>query len=170
MYGLPQAGIIARELLAKRLKEHGYSQSKTTPGLWKHEWHPVWFSLVVNDFGVKYIGKEHAQHLLQTVQKYDKCLFEPEGERYCRLTIKWDYQGNKVHIAMPFYLKNTLKRFQHPPPIVLQDQLHPHIKKQYGAKIQHAKPHDDTPRSIRPGRNLSKRSPAYSCTSREWWI
>jgi hypothetical protein len=33
MYGLPQAGIIAQELLAKRLKEHGYSQSKTTPGL-----------------------------------------------------------------------------------------------------------------------------------------
>ncbi len=33
MYGLPQAGIIAQELLAKRLKEHGYSQSETTPGL-----------------------------------------------------------------------------------------------------------------------------------------
>ena len=37
MYGLPQAGIIAQELLAKRLKEHGYSQSETTPGLWTHE-------------------------------------------------------------------------------------------------------------------------------------
>ncbi len=59
MYGLPQAGIITQELLAKRLKEHGYSQSKTTPGLWKHKWRPVWFSLFVNDFGVKYIGKEH---------------------------------------------------------------------------------------------------------------
>ncbi len=88
MYGLPQAGIIAQELLAKKLKEHGYSQSETTPGLWKYEWCPVWFSLVVDDFGVKYIGKEHAQHMLQTVQKYYKCLFEPEGERYCRLTIK----------------------------------------------------------------------------------
>jgi hypothetical protein len=58
MYGLPQAGIIAQELLAKRLKENGYSQSKTTPGLWKHEWRPVRFSLVVDNFGVKYIGKE----------------------------------------------------------------------------------------------------------------
>jgi hypothetical protein len=69
MYGLPQAGIIAQELLSKRLKQHGYSQSETTPGLWKHEWRPVWFSLVVDNFGVKYIGKEHAQHLLQMVQK-----------------------------------------------------------------------------------------------------
>jgi len=70
MYGLPQAGIIAQELLAKRLKEHGYSQSETTPGPWKYEWRPIIFSLVVDDFGVKYVGEEHAQHLLKTIQKY----------------------------------------------------------------------------------------------------
>ncbi len=69
MYGLPQAGIIAQQLLAKGLKEHGYSQSNTTPGLWTHEWRPITFSLVVEDFGVKYIGEEHAQHLLQMIQK-----------------------------------------------------------------------------------------------------
>jgi hypothetical protein len=33
MYGLLQAGIIAQELLAKRLKEYGYTQIKTMPGL-----------------------------------------------------------------------------------------------------------------------------------------
>jgi hypothetical protein len=38
MYGLPQVGIIAQELLAERLQEHDYSQSKTTPGLWTHKW------------------------------------------------------------------------------------------------------------------------------------
>jgi hypothetical protein len=53
MYGLLQAGIIVLELLAKRLKEHGYTQSKTTPGLWTHKWHPITFSLLVNDFRVK---------------------------------------------------------------------------------------------------------------------
>jgi hypothetical protein len=90
MYGLPQGRIIVQELLAKRLKEHGYTQSQTTPGLWTHEWCPITFSLVVEDFGVKYIGEEHAQHLLQMVQKYYTCSFEKEGERYCGLTIKWD--------------------------------------------------------------------------------
>jgi hypothetical protein len=69
MHGLPQAGIIAQELLAKRLKEHGYNQSKTTPGLWTHEWCPITFSLIVNNFGVKYIREEHAQHLIQMLQK-----------------------------------------------------------------------------------------------------
>ena len=38
MYGLPQAGLLANELLEKRLKKKGYYQSKLVPGLWKHEW------------------------------------------------------------------------------------------------------------------------------------
>ena len=88
MYGLPQAGIIMQELLAKRLKEHGYSQSKTMPELWTHEWLPITFSLVVDNFGVKYIREEHTQHLRQAVQKCYTSLFKKEGERYCRLTIK----------------------------------------------------------------------------------
>ncbi len=88
MYRLPQSGIILQELLAKRLQEHRYSQSKTTPGLWTHEWRPISFSLIINDFGVKYVGEKHAQHLLQMVQKYYQCSFEQEGKRYCGLTIK----------------------------------------------------------------------------------
>jgi hypothetical protein len=51
MYGLPQAGIIAQELLAKWLKEHGYTQSKTTSGLWTHEWRPFTFSLLLTTLG-----------------------------------------------------------------------------------------------------------------------
>jgi hypothetical protein len=38
------------------------------------------FSLVVNDFGVKYVGEEHAEHLLKTIQKYYQCSVEKEGE------------------------------------------------------------------------------------------
>ena len=38
MYGLPQAGLLANELLEKRLNKNGYHQSKLVPGLWKHKW------------------------------------------------------------------------------------------------------------------------------------
>ena len=69
MYGLPQAGIIAQQLLEKCLKAHGYHQSTITPGLWKHDTRPISSSLIVDDFGVKYVGEENAQHLLDTVQK-----------------------------------------------------------------------------------------------------
>jgi hypothetical protein len=51
MYGLLQAGMIAQELLEKWLKEHGYNQSKTTPGLWTHEWHPITFFLLSTTLG-----------------------------------------------------------------------------------------------------------------------
>ena len=37
MYGLPQAGLLANELLKKCLNKHGYHQRKLVPGLWKHE-------------------------------------------------------------------------------------------------------------------------------------
>ena len=41
MYGLPQAGLLANELLEKRLNKYGYYQSKLVPGLWTHEWRPI---------------------------------------------------------------------------------------------------------------------------------
>jgi hypothetical protein len=37
MYGLPQAGIIAQELLTEQLLKAGYTQRTTTPGFWQHE-------------------------------------------------------------------------------------------------------------------------------------
>jgi hypothetical protein len=37
MYGLPQAGIIANQLLTRRLQPHGYYQCCHTPGLWRHK-------------------------------------------------------------------------------------------------------------------------------------
>ena len=45
MYGLPQAGIIAQELLTKRLHQAGYRQSTVTPGYWRREWHPISFGV-----------------------------------------------------------------------------------------------------------------------------
>lgn len=72
MYGLPQAGLLANELLEKRLNKRGYRQSKHVPGLWKHDWQPIQFTLVVNDFGVKYVGEEHVQHLQQTLEEHYK--------------------------------------------------------------------------------------------------
>ena len=53
MYGLPQAGIIAQELLAERLAKHGYHQSKIIPGLWTHKTRPTTFTLVVDNFAIK---------------------------------------------------------------------------------------------------------------------
>eukprot|EP00957_Ditylum_brightwellii_P020515 1546763-Ditylum_brightwellii.AAC.1 len=70
MYGLPQAGILANKLLKERLATAGYCPTRHTPGLWRHKWRPVTFSLAVDDFGIKYVGKENALHLLNTLKQW----------------------------------------------------------------------------------------------------
>jgi hypothetical protein len=53
MYGLKQAGILANQLLQKRLKPFGYYPARHTPGLWLQNTKLTAFSLVVDYFAVK---------------------------------------------------------------------------------------------------------------------
>ncbi len=69
MYGLPQAGIIAQELLKKRLAEYGYHHSKIINGFWKHKIRPICFCLVVDDIAVKYVNQEDVNHLINAIKK-----------------------------------------------------------------------------------------------------
>jgi hypothetical protein len=63
MYGVKQAGLLSNQLLHKRLSPFGYYPACHTPGLWIHETRPIAFSLILDDFAVKYVGKQHADHL-----------------------------------------------------------------------------------------------------------
>jgi hypothetical protein len=116
MYGLPQAGIIAQELFEEKLKAAGYTQSKFTPGYWKHEWRPISFTLVRDNFGVKYISKEHAMHLIRVLKEHYEVEEDWEGMRYLGITINWDYHNHEVHLSMPEYVECVLTRFGHPIP------------------------------------------------------
>ncbi len=164
MYGLPQAGIIAQELLEERLAKHGYRQSKTMRGLWTHDTCPICFSLVVDNFGVKYVGEEHAQHLLSVMQKYYKCSCDWEGEQYCGLTLKWDYEGKKVHLTMPNYVSKALTRFQHPPSSNHRTN-HTHMSSPTTEPKNNSPNPTTIPPSTRQERILSKKSAAYSNSS-----
>jgi hypothetical protein len=145
MYGLPQAGIIAQQLLEKRLLANGYHQSTVTPGFWKHDWRPISFALCVDDFGVKYVGIEHAKHLLQTLNKHYTTSHDWKGERYLGLTIAWDYPHRHVHLSMPGYCHKAGQRFQHSHPRKPQDQPYPHTARTYGAKQQYVDDPDQSP-------------------------
>jgi hypothetical protein len=63
MYGLKQAGLLANQLLQTRLEPFRYYPARHTPGLWLNKTWPISFTLVVDDFAVKYVGKQHAEHL-----------------------------------------------------------------------------------------------------------
>ncbi len=109
MYGLPQAGLLANELFKKRLNKHEYRQSKLVPGLWKHDTRPIQFTLVVDGFGIKYVGKEHAQHLKNTLKEHYKLTCNLTGKQYIRITLDWDCNKHHVHLSMPNYVQKALK-------------------------------------------------------------
>ena len=67
-YGLPQSGRLANDLLRTRLEKAGYYEAATTPGLWQHIWRPIQFVLIVDDFVIEYVGKQHAQHLQNVLE------------------------------------------------------------------------------------------------------
>ena len=70
VYGLPQAGLLAQQLVEDRLNDKRYKQSPIIPGLWVHEWRPIQFTVVVDDFGMKYVGEEHTQHLVSVLNDH----------------------------------------------------------------------------------------------------
>ncbi len=113
MYGLPQAGLLANELLEQRLNKHGYFQSKLEPGLWKHITRPISFTHVVDDFGIKYVGKEHVDHLMNVLQEHYQVKAEWTGNRYIGIHMAWDYDKDQDHLYMPGYVQRALKLFQH---------------------------------------------------------
>jgi hypothetical protein len=69
MYGLPQAGIIAQVQLKERLGKYSYHQSKIIPGLWTHTTRNMCFTLVVDDFTIKYTKLEDTHHLINALKK-----------------------------------------------------------------------------------------------------
>ncbi len=87
VWGLPQAGILANKLLPKRFLPHGYYKCANTPGLWKHKTRPISFTLVVKDFGVKYVGKEHVNHLIWCIKQKYQLTEDWTGDLYCGIKL-----------------------------------------------------------------------------------
>jgi hypothetical protein len=146
MYGLPQAAIIANKQLQEKLAPHGYRPVPITPGLWKHDTRDIAFALVVDDFGIKYTKREDAEHLVNTLQHVGyKLSQEWDGNRYCGLTLKWDYDKRTCNVSMPGYVERALQRFQHPTPTRAEHSPYHWNKPKYGAKVQYADADDTTP-------------------------
>jgi hypothetical protein len=113
IYGLPQSGLLANKPLEKRLNKQDYRQSKLVPGLWRQDTRPVQFTLVVNDFGVKYVSKEHVNHLDWFLEEHYTLTCDWMGTHYIGITLDWNYMKRQVHLSMPKYVLKALKQFQH---------------------------------------------------------
>jgi len=144
MYGLPQAGILAYQLLVARLAPYGYYPVRHTPGYWKHKTKQTAFVLVVDDFSVKFLNKQDAEELLTLLRKWYEIKVDWGATLYCGITTAWDYEAQTVTLSMPGYINTILKELNHPQPRRPQNAPHPHIPPQYGPLQQLADLPDDS--------------------------
>jgi hypothetical protein len=145
MYGLPQAGILANQLLARRLAIRGYHQTACTLGLCRHVTRPIQFTLVVDDFGVQYVGAEHDHHLIAALETNYTVSKDWTGGLYCGIILNWDYANKHLDLPMPGYIKDALHKFQHPLPKRPQYAPHNWTVPAYGQRIQYTPPPDAAP-------------------------
>ena len=110
MYGLPQAGLLAQQRFITHLTSHGYHQTDTTC-LFRHVSNGTVFSLVVEDFGVKYMNFDGAIHLIRTRQNLYTMIICWTGSKYLGFSITFDSSQRTVTLSMPGYIAKVLQRF-----------------------------------------------------------
>jgi hypothetical protein len=145
MYGLKQAGLLANQLLQTRLAPFGYYPVRHTPGLWLHHTRPISFTLVVVNFAVKYVGKQHAEHLRNALLKTYELTTDWAGTVYSGITLKWDYKNRTCDISMPGYVSNLLRKFQHEAPKHPQHTPSRYVTPVYGADTQYVTKYETPP-------------------------
>jgi hypothetical protein len=106
-------------------------------GLSKHKTRPVWFSLVVDDFGIHYAGRENAEHLTTSIKKKYDISSDWTGSAYCGLKIDWNYTNGTVDLSMPGYIKAVLHMYQHTAPARAEHTPHKWNTSIYGGNTKY---------------------------------
>ena len=156
MYRLKQAGKLANDLLSKRLFAHGYYQCATAPGLWRHQWQPVTFVLIVDNFGVQYTGRQHAENLLVVLQESYKLTTDWEGTKFAGIDLKWVYNKRICRCTMDGYITKVRNQFGHLNPTKPQQSPHKYFPITYKTKARQHQP--------------TTRRRWHQAGTRNWWM
>ena len=71
------------------------------------------FSLIVDDFGVEYVGKQHDDHLATILKKYHNITEYWEGKKYSGIDLKWDYDKRTCRATMDGYILELRNKYGH---------------------------------------------------------
>jgi hypothetical protein len=112
-----------------------------------HHTRPITFTLVVDDFGIKYEGDTHSHHLIDTLKKYYTVATDWTGSLHCGIQLDWmyDYPQRHLDISMPKYVASKRKEFDQPDPAQPQHSPHPAPPMRYGHSAQDPAPPDKAP-------------------------
>ena len=145
IYGLPQAGRQAQDRLVKHLKRHDFLQCRHTPSLFKHKTRDIAFTLVVDDFGIKYTHAEDLDHFLGVLRmQYEITEDRGSTQKYVGITIAHNREAKTMSLSMPGYIEKALGRFGMTDARKVSSPA-VYTPPEYGAKITYDEVVDDTP-------------------------
>ena len=133
MYVLVQAGIIAHNALNTYIKPYSYATARIKQGLWMHKYRDINFTQVVDEFGINYMNKKDAYHLIASLQTRYEVTQYCKGGLYCGIILKWKFVVIILEISIPGYVKDTLHKFRHPIPNRPQQSPHQWIAPKYSS-------------------------------------
>ena len=111
IYGLPQAGRLAHEKLCRLLKRHDYHACPNTPCLFVHATNGVKFTLVVDDFAIKYGNRPGVEHLFAAIREEYRLEVDWQGSKYIGMSIEYNKKERWLRLSMPGYVEAALARF-----------------------------------------------------------
>jgi hypothetical protein len=115
-YGRLQAGILANDLLCSCLEVKDFYEVALALGLWCHKWRPIQYCLIIDNFGVKYVGLEHFNYLLSILKKFHGVQYNMAGDKFAGMDIEWNRAARCCHISLPGYISMLLLKFKYPHP------------------------------------------------------
>jgi hypothetical protein len=122
---------------------------------------------VVDDFGVKYVSKEHVDHFIWCIKQKYELTEDWTGNLYCGIKLNWDYNAHTLAISTPGYIKMLLLKCKHQMPSKQQNCPYAPSPKQYGTNAQAPLPVDISPNlSLRKSRRYNMSSAAYNIMPR----
>ena len=107
------------------MEQYGYFRLKTINGIFTHQEDNISFTLVVDDFGIKYNNKDDILKLINILQAKYTITQEWSEKAYLGMKLNWDYKEKTLDISMPGYVEESLRLFNQQVPDNKQDYPHP---------------------------------------------
>eukprot|EP00804_Cyclotella_cryptica_P010880 CCRYP_008804-RA/>CCRYP_008804-RA protein AED:0.45 eAED:0.45 QI:0/-1/0/1/-1/1/1/0/112 len=94
------------------------------------------FTLIVDDFGVEYVGEQHAHHLQGVIKKHYELTKNWKGDLYAGINLEWNYSNRTCRLTMDKYIATVLFKYNHPMPKKRQLSPSKAVPIIYGTKTQ----------------------------------
>jgi hypothetical protein len=111
LYGLPQAGKVSNDKVIALLARNDYFPCPHTPCLFRHVTNGLYFTLVVDDYLLKFADKSSALHLIAALEQEYEVKVDWNARRYLGMTISHDRTQRAITLSMPGYVAAALDRF-----------------------------------------------------------